>query len=109
MSFALALKEPPDDGAEEGVAAGAAALGPTAGANGAIDGATDGAIDGAAGVLEGDGNGVEVGDGAEAELGDSEPVPGVAADTDGAGLDGAAEAEAPLDVAAASQAVTHPW
>lgn len=111
MSFALALKEPPDAEVEleAGVAAGAAAPEPTAEADGPTDGAADG---------DGDGVGALAG---ETELGDPEAVPGVAADGDGdgdaaaaaaaagTGADGAPEAEAPFGIAAANHAVTHPW
>lgn len=110
MSFALALKEPFDARAEAGVTTAAAAADPAAGADEAIDGA----VDGAAGALEGVDDGVETGDcageeTATGELGDSEPVPGVTVDTEGAGLDGAAKADAPFGAAAANQAVIHPW
>lgn len=119
MSFALALKEPLDAGAAVAVPAGAAApgpaacvLGPAAG-EGAIGGATDGATDGAE-VLEGDDNGAETGDDAReradtAELGDSGALAGFTAGAGEAGLAGAPDAEALLDVAVANQAVTHPW
>ena len=115
MSFAFALKEPPDAEVEleAGVAAGAAAPEPTAEADGPIDGALYAATDGAA---DGDGDGVGALAG-ETELGDPEAVPGVAADGDGdgdgaaagTGGDGAPEAEAPFGIAAANHAVTHPW
>lgn len=90
------MKEPLDAGDEAGVAAGAAAPDPTAA------------------TLEDEDDGVEAGDGVgettvTAELGDSGPVTGVEAGADGVGLDGAAEADAPFGVAAANQAVTHPW
>ena len=110
MSFALALKEPPDAEVEleAGVAAGAAGAAapePTAEADDPTDGAAD---------EDGDGVGALAGG---TELGDPEAVPGVAADGDGdgdaaaagTGADGAPEAEAPFGIAAANHAVTHPW